>query len=458
MIRLDNLDEAVPVVCNTGDQAILDNMSYSCSLDLPWLQVEDAHDGVASIVAGGPSVKNFVGNMPGDIFAVNGTMKLLHEQGVKADYFILLDARPDNVDFIDCRNAKEYLISSQCHKNTLNNLDDVTLWHPNYPGVEEFVKDRECALIGGGTTVGLQAMGIAFAMGYREIHLYGFDSSYEDGEGHAYTQSFNDDDLTDVYYVGGVAFISTPWMVRQAMEFQAASRQLADGGAEITVHGTGLLPTMAQEMTKPALTVLTVYKSGGVFTPEYVRRLRDGVAENLTVPHRFVCMTDHPIDGVECIPLKYGMAGWWAKAEMFRPELPFGRVLYVDLSAVITGSLDDMATQDGIVITKDWYFGGPSQSVLLYTVGDFENVWDEFIKDPEHWSSIGDKMIAPDFGDQVLMNRIETPDMRYWQDVLPGHLVSYKVHGITDDCRMIKFHGSPKPHELNWLERLENVI
>ena len=35
--------------------------------------------------------------------------------------------------------------------------------------------DEGAVLIGGGTTVGLQALSIAYALGHRKIHLFGFD-------------------------------------------------------------------------------------------------------------------------------------------------------------------------------------------------------------------------------------------------------------------------------------------
>jgi hypothetical protein len=104
-------------------------------------------------------------------------------------------------------------------------------------------------LIGGGTTVGLQALSIAYALGHRKIHLFGFDSSYsEAGEGHAYPQPLNADEERQEFRVGDRAFICAPWMARQAMEFQIASRQLCDGDAELYVHGTGLLPAIAAQM------------------------------------------------------------------------------------------------------------------------------------------------------------------------------------------------------------------
>lgn len=203
------------------------------------------------------------------------------------------------------------------------------------------------------------------------------------------------------------------------------------------------------------LTVLCVYKTGGVFGPVYVEKLRDSVSRNLSLPHRFVCLTDAEIEGIDCLPLEYGWPRHYAKAEMFRPDLPFGRVLYIDLSTVVKGNIDDFATQRGVVVTKDFYFGTPSQSVLLYGVGDFAETFEAFRENAEALMEIGDRHEPPDFYDQVLMNRCPVPPMRYWQDVLPGKLASFKLHGNPPEAAMVKFHGRPKPHDVNWLEDVE---
>jgi len=201
-----------------------------------------------------------------------------------------------------------------------------------------------------------------------------------------------------------------------------------------------------------AITVLTVYKRDAPFTDEYVTRLQRGVSEHLSVPYRFVCLTETPVEGVECLKPNSHFPGWWGKTEIFRPDLPFGRVLYIDLSSIIRGSLDEMVAQDGVVITKDFYHGTPSQSILLYDVGDFEKTWEAFAERPFYWIDGSAAKLPYDFGDQVLMNHTPVPEMRYWQDILPGQVTSFKVNGVTPDARIIKFHGRPKPHEVNWLE------
>lgn len=179
-------------------------------------------------------------------------------------------------------------------------------------------------------------------------------------------------------------------------------------------------------------------------------RLRDAVARNLTLPHRFVCLSDVDVPTVETIPLRHDWPRWWAKVEMFAPEHDaLGRKLYLDLDTVITGNIDGFGAYDGpACITRDFNFGCPSQSVLNFAPGSMRHLWDAFIAEPERWMKDGDKMIAPHFGDQVLMTKVHGDrPIDFWQDRLPGQLVSYKNdcrEGLPADARIVCLHGKPK--------------
>lgn len=81
------------------------------------------------------------------------------------------------------------------------------------------------------------------------------------------------------------------------------------------------------------------------YTPAWVYRLRDMVKEHLSLPHRFVCLSNTDIPGIEVIPLKKDWPGWWAKVELFDPAHDLGeRVLYLDLDVYVTGDLAPIAT------------------------------------------------------------------------------------------------------------------
>lgn len=198
------------------------------------------------------------------------------------------------------------------------------------------------------------------------------------------------------------------------------------------------------------ITVLCVLRSGGVYTPDWVVRLRAAVVCHLSEPHRFVCLSDVAVPGVETIALRHDWPRWWAKVEMFSPWVEdLGRCLYLDLDTVVTGNIDGFAGYDGpACITRDFNFGVPSQSVLNFASGAFRHLWDAFTADPEGWMRAGDKMIPPHFGDQVLMTKIHgRRPIEFWQDVLPGQLVSFKndcSSGLPANARLVCLHGKPK--------------
>ncbi len=248
-------------------------MEYNCSVDdiernvrensrrnLPWLAMTEPHDRVAVIVGGGPSVKNFAQVIAkrqldgATVFTVNGAANwLMGETLQPCDYQIILDARLDNITFTGVQPNKSFLLASQCHPALFNELDDdpVTMFHAHTDNVENWLPAKRPAytLIASGSTVLLAAMCIAYAMGYRNIHVYGADSSFEDNH-HAYDQPQNDDDEVIEAYVAGRTFKTTTWLAAQVDQFQRVARELADGDATISVHGDGLLPWVAQQMAK----------------------------------------------------------------------------------------------------------------------------------------------------------------------------------------------------------------
>lgn len=193
-------------------------------------------------------------------------------------------------------------------------------------------------------------------------------------------------------------------------------------------------------------------KWGTMYGPEYVNRLRNMVTANLTLPHRFVCFTDDSA-GVEadCLPIQ----AWWTGKDhdvlhqwrggisagypnlyLFRKDFPFpGRVLYLDLDVVITGSLDALCQQDGpFWAIHDWWAHNWNGSVTLFEAGFRPQLWEDF--PPKDMNSLGD-------GQNWLSRYV--PDGQAWPD---EWVRSYKIHcqdGVPEDCRVVVFHGQPKP-------------
>lgn len=248
------------VVCNTANERLLDNVRSSIARKLPWFDLEPEHDGHAVIVAGGPSAKDFVeeirwresiGQM---VFAMNGSARFLNDHEIIPDVYVMADAREENRAMLyGTSRWTTHLIASQCHPAVFDALanSNVVLWHTNSEGMVDLlgdVKDKPVHLIGGGSTVGLNAIMLAFGMGFRKIHLYGFDSSYREGEHHAYPQGLNDGDrVIDALY-GERSFKTTAWMAQQVNEFQDTAPGLVADGVEFTIHGDGLFQTVARDL------------------------------------------------------------------------------------------------------------------------------------------------------------------------------------------------------------------
>ena len=81
------------------------------------------------------------------------------------------------------------------------------------------------------------------------------------------------------------------------------------------------------------------------YSPAWVTRLRDQVAAQLPIPHRFLCLSNVDVPGVETRRLTTDWPGWWAKLEIFNPAHALvGRVLYLDLDVFVTGNLAPIVT------------------------------------------------------------------------------------------------------------------
>lgn len=250
------------VVCNTIQEKLASNVASAIARDLPWFDTAPEHDGHVCIVGGGPSLVDTIDELKWrksigqKVWALNGTGRFLYRHGITPDAVLIVDARPENEQFLgDLNPHTPVYLASQCHPMLFDAAEeydlDVMLWHANSPGMVELLgeeKDRPVHLLGGGTTVGMNAMVMAFAGGYRKLHLYGMDSSYREERHHAYAQNLNDGDrIIDALY-GDRAFRVTGWMAQQVNDFQDLVPGLVADGCVITVAGDGLLPTVAKDM------------------------------------------------------------------------------------------------------------------------------------------------------------------------------------------------------------------
>lgn len=248
---------------NTPMETMIGQAEQNLHRDLPLMAELEEHAGTALIVGGGPSLAENIGKLRfhkdrgGVIFALNATHDWLIERGIIPDFHVLLDARKDNAAFVRKPHKDvTYLIASQCHPDVFEALEgySVVMWTACFESFEQEMEfgrkfpGKPIMMVGGGATVGMKAMYIAYLWGFRKLHMFGMDSSYRGDENHAYRQTLNDKESRMTIHAAGRDFVCAPWMAKQAMEFQGQYRQLAGLGCRIKTHGDGLIPWITQQL------------------------------------------------------------------------------------------------------------------------------------------------------------------------------------------------------------------
>lgn len=246
---------------NVSSDYAYDNIRANVQRDLPWFTGFDKQERDCVIVCGGPSMRGKVSAIRdrkrrgAKIVTVNNALGYLMDNGLTPDTHVMLDARPENVEMIRDAPKIKYFIASQVHPSVFDALEgrDVTLWHSAMHSGEEMREivepwwdTRPVIFVPGGGTVGLRTLWLAQLSGYKTIHIYGMDSSYSNGEHHAYPQALNDEDGTVQVKMGENTYKCAAWMVRQAKEFEGTKAELEALGVKLFVHGEGLIPDIAR--------------------------------------------------------------------------------------------------------------------------------------------------------------------------------------------------------------------
>lgn len=226
-------------------------MESALAHGFPMLQkAEGFHDGKASIVGYGPSLRETwpaLFGLDSPIVATSGAYDFLLSKGLIADYYIAMDPRPSVVDLIEYPQHKtRYLLASCCHPRFWEKLRgfNVTLWHllpkeaeRTLGWVAEHHPEGRDSCIGGGSTVGHRALNVMGSLGYRRFDVFGLDCSFSGEDLHAGPHNGQKQNPIRVT-VGGRPFWTTPQFYQSARELQEFL-QTAD--VETTVHGVGLL-------------------------------------------------------------------------------------------------------------------------------------------------------------------------------------------------------------------------
>lgn len=201
---------------------------------------------------------------------------------------------------------------------------------------------------------------------------------------------------------------------------------------------------------------------------------------HLSLPHRFVCLTDDPHaldDGIHVIsipetPLEF----CWTKLLMFSPQTPEigSTILYLDLDVVVTRRIDELLTfrpEADFLSVPDWnrwWMPQFNSSVMRFTAGKHDALFNDFMA-----ATVSGVLTKRREWDACLGSRDKVVYRSGWarygsdQEWIshyfrkrggirdrafpPGWIVSYKTHcraGLPPEARVVVFHGRPKPHEI----------
>lgn len=192
--------------------------------------------------------------------------------------------------------------------------------------------------------------------------------------------------------------------------------------------------------------IVTVLKSGGDYHQGYLHSLKQQLDRTQLGDYRLVCFSDMKVpEGVARIGLKHDLPGWWSKLEIFRLTTT---VVYVDLDTTIFKDVSELArkakeTQGFYMLegfgSDDWASG------IMAWSGDYSFILKEHNMDehrPTQWDQHWIKGRLNNHG--VFISSV--------QAALPG-IYSYKNkcrYEIPKDCRIVCFHGKPRPEQVGF--------
>ena len=216
----------------------------------------DSYDGAVSIVGAGPSLERTYKELRGDVLACNSAIGYLLEHGVVPRWAMIWDAHPLVEKFAVPHPDVTYFVAARCHPSVFERLKDckVVSWFAGGDhNIAQFMLKNRIAdpMVNGGSAAVTRSMFLAFALGYREFHIFGADSSYSDeGATHVAGSVVPEKDLT--VWIGnkpGMArrFRTTPEWCAQVEEFKIMFETFHNNlQAKIYVYGDGMLQHVAR--------------------------------------------------------------------------------------------------------------------------------------------------------------------------------------------------------------------
>jgi Protein of unknown function DUF115 len=203
-----------------------------------------AHRFPIQLVCFGPSLRRTWGQIDRTktIATVSGAHDFLRDKGIVPTYHVEFDWRPHKAQHVTNPHDTLFWLASCVHPDLVNKVE-ATLWHAQQTQEEtDYIKSREDAFfIPGGSSAGLRAIELLYALGYRRFEIFGMDSSFDNGGWAGQHFGPNTADVIELP-LGGKRFQTSIAFLMYADQFRACKEAHPD--CIFNLHGKGLLQTM----------------------------------------------------------------------------------------------------------------------------------------------------------------------------------------------------------------------
>lgn len=222
---------------------------------------------------------------------------------------------------------------------------------------------------------------------------------------------------------------------------------------------------MSNERKQPPLVNVICMKWGTKYGSDYVNNLYSMVKRHLTLPFRFVCLTDdnkglvNDIDSFPIPPLdipRIAERGWDKLVTFSNPLYDLeGEVLFLDLDVLVVDNIDCFFTFDAkFAIINDWIkkdITGNS-SVYRFTANKHQDIIENFKLHHNHIT----KRLRNE--QEYLSHYVYSQNiLSYWPDdwcksfkyhcIEKGIKQWFKIPVKPPKAKIIVFHGNPNPHD-----------
>jgi len=175
-----------------------ENITYAVNSGIPEISplVNSQLDSSAVIIAGGPSINNYVEKIKqlqsdgSKIYSIERMYQWCLNNGIVPDYIVVLDASDDVIEsFVTLHEDTTHIIVSQAIPEVFDRLKGSKSYHFNllikgidFSKIYNRKEKSELTMINSGGSVSLCCLSIAQTFGARMFHMFGFDCHITGGD------------------------------------------------------------------------------------------------------------------------------------------------------------------------------------------------------------------------------------------------------------------------------------